>query len=48
MTRLWPFTPRRAAQTPKRLWVLDADLKAAFDHIDHNHVFASLGTFPAR
>ncbi|MFE3731930.1 reverse transcriptase N-terminal domain-containing protein [Nocardia sp. NPDC059154] len=32
----------------KRLWVLDADLAAAFDRIDHRHVIASLGSFPAR
>jgi RNA-directed DNA polymerase len=32
----------------KRLWVLDADLKAAFDRLDHDHIRASLGTFPAR
>jgi RNA-directed DNA polymerase len=32
----------------KRLWVLDADLKAAFDHIDHDHLLAALGTFPGR
>ena len=32
----------------KRLWVLDADLKAAFDRLDHDHICASLGTFPAR
>ncbi|MFI7133262.1 reverse transcriptase domain-containing protein [Nonomuraea sp. NPDC050153] len=32
----------------KRLWVLDADLKAAFDHIDHNHLLSALGTFPGR
>jgi len=32
----------------KRLWVLDADLKAAFDRLDHDHIAASLGTFPAR
>ena len=31
----------------KRLWVLDADLAAAFDHLDHEHICASLGTFPA-
>jgi len=28
--------------------VLDADLAAAFDRIDHDHLLASLGTFPAR
>lgn len=30
-----------------RRWVLDADLAAAFDHLDHDHICASLGTFPA-
>lgn len=32
----------------KRRWALDADLRAAFDRVDHNHVLAMLGTFPAR
>jgi RNA-directed DNA polymerase len=32
----------------KRRWVLDADLAAAFDRIDHQHLVAMLGTFPAR
>ncbi len=32
----------------KRVWVLDADLKAAFDRIDHDHLMRSLGSFPAR
>ncbi|MGH2375857.1 MAG: reverse transcriptase N-terminal domain-containing protein [bacterium] len=32
----------------KRRWTLDADLKAAFDHVDHNHVLSMLGAFPAR
>jgi RNA-directed DNA polymerase len=32
----------------KRLWVLDADLEAAFDRLDHDHIVASLGQFPAR
>jgi RNA-directed DNA polymerase len=32
----------------KRLWVLDADLEAAFDRLSHQHILASLGTFPAR
>ena len=35
-------------KSPKRRWVLDADLAAAFDRIDHNHLLAMLGTFPAR
>jgi RNA-directed DNA polymerase len=32
----------------KRVWVLDADLAAAFDRIDHNHLLSLLGGFPAR
>jgi RNA-directed DNA polymerase len=32
----------------KRLWGLDADLKAAFNRIDHAHLLASLGDFPGR
>jgi RNA-directed DNA polymerase len=32
----------------RRLWVLDADLSAAFDRIDHDHLLAALGSFPAR
>ena len=33
---------------PQRRWVLDADLTAAFDRIDHDHLLAQLGRFPAR
>jgi len=33
---------------PRRRWVLDADLAAAFDRIDHDHLLRLLGTFPAR
>ena len=47
-TRSWPSTRRRAAPNAKRLWVLDADLAAAFDRLDHDHILPSLGTFPAR
>lgn len=35
-------------RNPQRRWVLDADLAAAFDRIDHDHLVAALGTFPAR
>jgi RNA-directed DNA polymerase len=28
--------------------VLDADLAAAFDRIDHSHILRQLGSFPAR
>src|SRR5262250_414435 len=34
--------------TAKRMWALDADLAAAFDKIDHGHLLACLGPFPAR
>jgi len=33
---------------PSRRWVLDADLAAAFDRIDHDRLLCHLGTFPAR
>ena len=33
---------------PSRRWVLDADLAAAFDRIDHDRLLSQLGTFPAR
>jgi RNA-directed DNA polymerase len=33
---------------PGRRWVLDADLAAAFDRIDHAHLLGQIGTFPAR
>src|SRR5262249_8656768 len=33
---------------PKRQWILDADLRAAFDHIDHRFVLDQIGSFPAR
>ena len=33
---------------PQRQWVLDADLAAAFDRIDHQHLLGQLGRFPAR
>jgi RNA-directed DNA polymerase len=32
----------------KRLWILDADLSAAFDKIAHGPLLAALGSFPAR
>ncbi|MGB9227333.1 reverse transcriptase N-terminal domain-containing protein [Mycobacterium sp.] len=41
------FVTARGA-TCKRMWVLDADLAAAFDRIDHAHLLAQLGSFPAR
>jgi RNA-directed DNA polymerase len=35
-------------KTCRRLWALDADLAAAFDRIDHDHLLGQLGSFPAR
>jgi RNA-directed DNA polymerase len=35
-------------RNPKRTWVLDADLTAAFDRIDHDRLLQHLGSFPAR
>lgn len=37
-----------AGTRTRRRWALDADLKAAFDRVDHNHVLGMPGTFPAR
>ena len=37
-----------SGKNAKRLWVLDADLSAAFDRIDHDHLLSMLGSFPAR
>jgi RNA-directed DNA polymerase len=31
----------------KRVWILDADLAAAFDRIDHNALLDRIGSFPA-
>jgi RNA-directed DNA polymerase len=35
-------------ETCRRCWVLNADLAAAFDQLDHEHLLAQLGQFPAR
>jgi RNA-directed DNA polymerase len=35
-------------RSPRRLWVLDADLAAAFDKLAHDHIVQMLGAFPAR
>ena len=34
--------------SPRRQWILDADLAAAFDRIEHSRLLSQLGTFPAR
>ncbi len=35
-------------KSPRRLWVLDADLAGAFDRIGHGHILNQIGSFPAR
>ena len=35
-------------RNPSRRWILDADLAAAFDRIDHQRLLGALGSFPAR
>jgi len=37
-----------AGPMARRVWALDADLAAAFDRIDHDHLLGCLGSFPAR
>src|SRR6266545_2661366 len=41
------FVTARGARC-QRQWALDADLAAAFDNLDHDHLLGMLGTFPAR
>lgn len=41
------FLTARGARCQRR-WVLDADLAAAFDNLNHDHLLGVLGTFPAR
>ena len=35
-------------KSPRRRWVLDADLAGAFDRIAHDHILTMLGSFPAK
>jgi RNA-directed DNA polymerase len=37
-----------AGPRAQRVWALDADLAAAFDCIDHDHLLSAIGSFPAR
>jgi len=37
-----------AGRNPQRVWILDADLAAAFDRIDHDRLLTAIGSFPAR
>lgn len=37
-----------AKKRSRKLWVLDADLSAAFDQIDHRHLMRAIGGFPGR
>ena len=46
MTRSRPSHSHRAGKTCKRLWVLDADLEAAFDRLGHDHILRRWARFP--
>lgn len=35
-------------KNPGRVWVLDADLRAAFDQINHDYLLSQLGPFPGK
>ena len=35
-------------RTAARVWILDADLAAAFDRLGHSHLMSALGSFPGR
>ena len=37
-----------AGPAAKRVWAVDADLAAAFDRINHDHLLKAIGEFPAR
>jgi RNA-directed DNA polymerase len=37
-----------AGKSVRRPWILDADLAAAFDRIEHSHLLSALDGFPAR
>jgi RNA-directed DNA polymerase len=37
-----------SGKNPRRRWILDADLAAAFDRLDHDQILSHVGTFPAR
>ena len=39
---------RLARPNMRKKWVLDADIKGAFDNIDHEHLLDAIGNFPAR
>jgi RNA-directed DNA polymerase len=32
----------------RRPWILDADLKSAFDQISHEHILKAIGSLPGR
>ena len=36
------------ARQKKRTWILDADIKGCFDHIDHSKLLELIDTFPAK
>ncbi|WP_079038289.1 group II intron reverse transcriptase/maturase [Streptomyces sp. NBRC 110028] len=47
IAQLWSITSGGRGSPPARQWVLDADLKAAFDSIDHERLMRAIGDFPS-
>ncbi|MEP7288958.1 MAG: reverse transcriptase domain-containing protein [Chloroflexota bacterium] len=41
--RIWTV-----AKSKSKVWVVDADIKGCFDNINHEHLLATIGTFPAK
>lgn len=45
---LWLFLRKQPRASFRHEWVLDADIRAAFDHISHAYILERIGGFPAR
>jgi RNA-directed DNA polymerase len=41
--RIW-----MVAKNKSKIWIVDADIKGCFDNINHEHLLATIGTFPAK
>lgn len=45
---IWIATSTKAGKDPARTWVIDADLEAAFDRINHEKLMELIGPVPGR
>lgn len=45
---LWLFLRRKPQSRFRHEWMLDADIRGAFDHISHDYILKRVGGFPAR